>query len=67
MKLKCKNIATSQFNDILFTQNKVYEFVPVDNKYTKDKNYIGYINKDNEGLKRWVSKEFLEEYFEGVN
>jgi hypothetical protein len=53
--------------DTLFTKHKAYEFIPVDNRYTrvtmKEHNLIGYIKKDDEKYKRWISNEFKEQYF----
>lgn len=68
MNLKFKE----DINDILeigrlFTKDKIYDFIPVDNRYTritmKEYNFIGYIKKDDEGYKRWMGKEFKEKYF----
>ena len=64
MKLKCNEVVYSMFKDILFTQDNTYEFMPVDNRFTKINNYIGYFLKDDEGFKRWSSKEFKDLYFE---
>lgn len=49
--------------EILFTKNAKYEFVEVDNKYTKRNNFVGYFVRDDENNKRWCSKKFKEEYF----
>lgn len=73
MNIKCKEnvYAWNDANDsIFFTKGKVYEFTPVDNRWTKvtmkDYNFIGYVEKDDEKFKRWMSQEFKEKYFEEV-
>lgn len=67
MNLKCIDTVTTSFDIILFTKDKVYEFIPVDNRYTrvtmKHLNFVGYVKKDDEGFKRWMGKEFKEQYF----
>lgn len=73
MNIKCKEnvYAWNDVNDsIFFTEGKVYEFISVDNRYArvtmKDYNFIGYVKKDDEKFKRWMSQEFKEKYFEEV-
>jgi len=70
MKIRCKETINSDFDTTIFTQNKRYEFIPVNNRYTnvtmKDYNFIGYVQKDDEGYKRWLSKDFKDQYFENV-
>ena len=65
MILICKK-SVPQFNDKLgnlFTKGSTYDFTPVNNKYTKLNNLIGYIKKDDEGFKRWIGKQFKKEFF----
>lgn len=70
MNLKCIETINGSFNKSLFTKDTIYEFIPVDNRYTrvikKEYNFVGYINKDDEGYKRWLSKDFKNKYFEEV-
>jgi hypothetical protein len=47
----------------LFTKDVEYEFVPVSNRYTKTHNLIGYVKKDGEGFKRWITEDFKQEHF----
>lgn len=65
MILICKETinAWSDGTGRLFTNGIPYDFIPVDNRYTKQNNFIGYIRKDDEGYKRWLTKEFKEKYF----
>lgn len=69
MKVKCVNTinAWEDGTGRLFTKDKVYNFIPVDNRYTrvimKDYKFIGYVEKDDEGYKRWMGKEFKESNF----
>lgn len=64
---KCIKTVKSDFNGNIFTKDKVYNFIPVDNRYTrvtmKGYNFIGYIKKDDEGYKRWLGKDFKEQHF----
>ncbi|MBK5239791.1 hypothetical protein [Clostridium sp.] len=66
MLLICKESVKTD-SDILFTKDKEYEFIAVDNRWTritmKDYNFVGYFKKDDEGFKRWSSQEFKDEYF----
>lgn len=70
MNIKCKETIKTSFDNNLFTKDKIYEFIPVDNRYTrvvmKEYNFVGYIKKDDEGYKRWLSKDFKNQYFECV-
>lgn len=71
MKILCIKTVMDQFGrNVLFTKGKEYDFVPVDNRYTrvtmKGYNFIGYIKKDDEGYKRWISEKFKNEYFTEV-
>jgi len=71
MLLKCKENVYAWNDvdkDIFFTKGNTYEFIPVDNRWTrvtmKEYNFIGYVKKDDDKFKRWMSKEFKEQYFE---
>lgn len=70
MNIKCKETIKTSFNKTLFTKDKIYEFIPVNNRYTevimKEYNFIGYIKKDDEGYKRWLSRDFKKQYFECI-
>ncbi|GCD11756.1 hypothetical protein [Clostridium tagluense] len=69
MILTCKATAKPAFSTCnLFTQGSIYEFIPVNNRYTNINNYVGYIKKDDEGHKRWLRKVFKGMHFsEGEN
>lgn len=51
----------------LFTAGASYEFIPIDNRYTRVNNLIGYVKKDDEGYKRWISEDFKKEHFVECN
>ena len=68
MKLICKETVYSDFKDILFIKDNIYDFEQINNRYSKLNCYIGYFKKDDEGFKRWNSRQFKEEYFkEDIN
>jgi len=58
-----KDINSEPINNKIFTKDKIYEMHYVDNRYAKIHNYIGY-TYDDEKLKRWLTEEFKEKYFE---
>lgn len=45
-----------------FTKGKTYRFIEGSNP--KNSESIGYVIKDDLGLRRWISREFKEEHFE---
>lgn len=63
--LKCKETIKDVYGlSVLFIKGKEYEFVKIENRFTKQHNFVGYIKKDEEGNKRWITKEFKDSYFE---
>ena len=63
MNLKCKiKVKSTPEEDILFTKDKIYNFIPRENKWTKLNGFIGYA-KDDENYKRWFSFTFKDTYF----
>lgn len=68
MKLKCKETVKDSFEmDVLFEKDKEYDFIEVNNKFTKRNDFIGYFIKDEDGFKRWSTREFKDNYFEIAN
>ena len=64
MKVICNKTIKDCFErSKLFTKGLVYEFIPVDNKYSKRNKFVGYFVKDNESNKRWCTNQFKNEYF----
>lgn len=63
MILVCRKTVTAFKDDKLFTSGCTYEFVPVNNRYTKINGFVGYIKKDDEGYKRWLTEDFKKEHF----
>lgn len=45
-----------------FTRSKTYKFI--NGRDPKNNKYIGYIVKDDLGLKRWITEEFKEQHFQ---
>lgn len=62
--LKCKETIKDYNLSVLFIKGKEYEFVKIENRFTKQHNFAGYIKKDEEGNKRWITKGFKDSYFE---
>ena len=63
--LKCKETIKDDYGkNVFFIKGKNYEFVKIENRFTKQHNFAGYIKKDEEGNKRWITKEFKDSYFE---
>ncbi|ADZ82537.1 hypothetical protein [Cellulosilyticum lentocellum] len=63
-KLLCVHTVKTMFGDgTLFEKGKMYDFVKVDNKYSKQHGFIGYIKKDDEKYKRWLTRKFRYEHF----
>ena len=63
MNLKCKTtVKSTPEEDILFTKDKIYNFTPRDNKWTKSRGFVGYAT-DDENYKRWFSFTFKDTYF----
>ncbi len=63
-KLLCVHTAQTMFgNGTLFEKGKTYDFVKVDNKYSKQYGFIGYIKKDDEKNKRWLTRKFRYHHF----
>ena len=51
--LKCKETIKDVYGlSVLFIKGKEYEFVKIENRFTKQHNLVGYIKKDEEGNKR---------------
>lgn len=64
MKVICKKTIEDIFGlSKLFIEGSTYEFVPVDNKYSRKNDFVGYFIKDNKGQKRWSTEQFKGEYF----
>jgi len=62
--LICKEtIEAEPTDDIIFTKDRHYKMHYVENRWTKIKGFIGY-TFDDEKLKRWMSEDFKEKYFE---
>ncbi|MDU7948715.1 MAG: hypothetical protein E7J31_09765 [Clostridium sp.] len=68
MKVICKETVEDIFGlSRLFTKGVTYEFMPVDNKYSRRNNFVGYFVKDDEKEKRWSTEQFKSEYFIELN
>lgn len=64
MLLTCKKTIEDIYGlEILFTEGKTYEFIPVDNKYAKAHNFVGYFVKDDRKQKRWCRERFKDMFF----
>lgn len=63
MILICKKTVYGLNDYTLFSNGLVYTFVAVNNRYTKLNNFIGFIKKDDEKNKKWLTKEFKEIHF----
>jgi len=66
MKLKCKEVVYSIFDEVMFTKGKIYEFEPIQEKYTEGNNYAGFFPEDDLGSKKWINRKFKANYFEEV-
>jgi len=66
MKLKCKEVVYSIFNEVMYTKGKIYEFEPIQEKYAKGNNYAGFFYKDDLGNKKWINSKLKTNYFEEV-
>ena len=63
MFLQCiEDVFADNDDSQLFTKDKLYEYTPVNNRFTKIKGFVGF-TKDDEKYKRWMSLEFKEKYF----
>ena len=67
MKVICKKTVKDIFKSSLFTKGQTYEFIPVDNKYSRQNNFIGYFVKDDKEDLRWSTAQFKDEYFTELN
>lgn len=66
MILICKETVNAWLDNSgerLFTAGVTYEFVKVNNRYSRANNFVGYVKKDDEGEKRWLSREFKDKHF----
>lgn len=67
MEIVCINNVRDCFDHkSLFTSGTTYNFVSVDNRYSKLNGFVGYVKRDDEGLKRWLTGLFKSEIFENV-
>ena len=63
MFLQCiEDVFADNDDSQLFTKDKLYEYTPVNNRFTKIKGFVGF-TKDDEKYKRWMSPDFKEKYF----
>lgn len=64
----CKETIKDIFGlKVLFTKGSTYEFISVNNNYSKRNEFIGYFVKDNENKKRWSTEKFKNEFFIELN
>lgn len=63
MIIKCRKTVKDNLKNIIFTKDKTYEFIPVYDKYSRQNNFIGYFDKDDEQRLRWSTAQFKDEYF----
>ena len=63
--LKCQKTVEqhSALGSNIFTEGRLYDFVHVENRFTRMNNFIGYIKKDDEGYKRWLTNKFKALHF----
>lgn len=66
MRIKSKEEVLDYFElDVLFLKDKEYEFIKVDNRFTRVNGFCGY-SIDEGKYKRWITPEFFNKYFEVV-